>query len=115
MFLLHYLHIFCLRRQGLIRLSARLIKASEKFQKLQAHIVDVAAQQIQRQVQCVADQRDDNEGDDLAEGGAQGVEHPGNDGTGQHQPEDLSGQETERERAGLHDGHGSDGHHMDGT
>ena len=61
--------------QGTVGLAAVLVEASEKFQKLQAHIVDIAAQQVQRQVQHIADECDDDEGDHVAGGGAQHIEH----------------------------------------
>ena len=74
-----------LHAQGTEGLAAVLIKTSEEFQKLQAHIVDIAAQQIQRQVQRVAHQRDDDEQHDVSGSGAQHVEHLGQHRAGQHQ------------------------------
>ena len=47
--------------------------------------MDVAAQQVQRQVQHIADECDDDEGDHVAGGGAQHIEHLGQHCAGQHQ------------------------------
>ena len=47
--------------------------------------MDVAAQQVQGEVQGIACQRDDEEHDDVAGNGAQGVEHLRNDAARQHQ------------------------------
>ena len=47
--------------------------------------MDIAAQQVQRHVQGVADHGDQEEQNDIAGDGAEGVEHLGNDRTGQHQ------------------------------
>ena len=85
MFLLDYIYIFCLNCQGLVGLAALLVKTVEKFQALQAQVVDIAAQQVQRQVQCVADHGNDDKQDHVAEGGRQGVEHLGDHAAGQHQ------------------------------
>ena len=46
----------CFYGQRPVALAALLVKPTEKFQKLQTHIVDVAAQQVQRQIQGVADE-----------------------------------------------------------
>ena len=47
--------------------------------------MDVAAQQIQRKIQSIAQRGDDDEGDHVARHRAQLVEHAGDDAAGQHQ------------------------------
>ena len=64
-----------MQSQRFIGFAAILIEPAKEFQKLQAHVVDVAAQQVQRQIQHVADQRDDHEEDHTAEHAAQRIEH----------------------------------------
>lgn len=51
--LLHNFNILCFYGQRPVALAALLVKPTEKFQKLQTHIVDVAAQQVQRQIQAL--------------------------------------------------------------
>lgn len=74
LFLLNYINIVCLDCQRLIGPSALLVEPAEELQTLQTQVVDIAAQEVQRQVQRVADHGDDDKQDHVPEGSAQGVE-----------------------------------------
>ena len=52
-----------MQSQRLVGLAAILIEPAKEFQKLQAHVVDIAAQQVQRQIQRITDEGDDDEED----------------------------------------------------
>ena len=83
--LFHYFVVFGIKVQGTEGSSAVLIELAEVLQALQTQVMDVAAQQVQREVQCVARKGDNQEDDDVARDGPQGVEHLGDDRAGQHQ------------------------------
>ena len=72
-------------REGLEGPAARHIELVEELQALQTQVVDVAAQQVQPEVQRVADQADRDEDQQGARHRAQRVEDLGNDAAGQHQ------------------------------
>ena len=46
------IHVFCIHRQGAEGLSAVLIEVFKELQALEPQVMDVAAQQIQREVQA---------------------------------------------------------------
>src|SRR5699024_1441841 len=64
--LLLNIHIVCLICDGAEGPSAALIEPVEKFQALEPQIVDVAAQQVQREVQGIAQRGDNHKGDHIA-------------------------------------------------
>lgn len=94
------IHVFCIDGQGAEGSSAVLIEGLEKFQALQAQVVDVAAQQVQREVQGVAHHGDEHEGDHVASDAAQSVEHAGDDAAGEHQGHEPGVGEHVAENAG---------------
>ena len=58
------------------------IKVLEKFQTLQAHIMDIAAQQVQGKVKGIAQKGKCKEDDEIAGDGRQGIEYLCDDRTG---------------------------------
>lgn len=80
-----HINILCVNLNGLERLSTILIEPPEEFKALETHVVDIAAQQVQREVQHIANERDDYKAYHISGDRTQRVEHLGNDGTGEHQ------------------------------
>ena len=57
------IYIFGLDQQGPEGLAALLVETVEEFQALEPQVMNVAAQQIQREVEHIADEGDDHEAD----------------------------------------------------
>ena len=78
-------YIVCIDRQGLERLAAVLIEFTEVFQTLQTQIMDVAAQQVQREVESIAGYRHEQEEHHVPRDRAERIEDRCNDRACQHQ------------------------------